>query len=359
MRRLVARYGIVIVFLGLVVVLSFLQPTAFPTYANAGNILSQASVPIIMALVLTLPMVMGDFDLSFGAVASLAGAVAILLMTSTSVGMVPAVLGALATGLLLGIINGFLVGYAGVSAFIITLAMSSILAGIELALTQGAVIYQGGSQGIDPAYLLLSRGRLLGFQYSVWFTVGVAVVLWVIMKHTPLGRYMHAIGGNREAAFLSGINVAAVRLVGFAIVGIGSAFAGVLLMSQAASYYPGSTSGLLLPTYAGLFIGASTLSQGRFHVWGSFFGVVFMGTVQTGLTMLNQPSWTSNLIQGILLAVAVLVTRVEAGKLDVKRLRSVLRLRRIAPTQMSLITPPADSAEAPLDVGIAKSLGNK
>jgi ribose transport system permease protein len=120
---------------------------------------------------------------------------------------------------------------------------------------------------------------------------------------------MEAVGGNPEAAYLSGVNVRLTRAIGFCVVGLGAALAGIILTSQAASYYSESASGLLLPTYAAVFIGASTLKDGQFHVWGSVVGVLFMATLQTALTTLNQPAWLSNVIQGALLIAAILLTR--------------------------------------------------
>src|SRR5436305_15283494 len=105
------------------------------------------------------------------------------------------------------------------------------------------------------------------------------------MRQTVLGRYVHATGGNPVAAYPSGINVAMMRTIGFVIVGLGAGLAGIILTSQSASYYSESASGLLLPTFAAVFIGASVLRDGQFHVIGSAIGVLIMATLRTALTI--------------------------------------------------------------------------
>jgi ribose transport system permease protein len=121
---------------------------------------------------------------------------------------------------------------------------------------------------------------------------------------------MAAIGGNTEAARLAGVRVEHVRVIGFAIVGLGAALAGLVLTSQGGQAYPNAAIGLLLPAYAGCFIGAATLRPGVFHAWGTYFGVLFMATIQTGLIVMNYRAFSTNLIQGTVLILAVLLSRI-------------------------------------------------
>jgi ribose transport system permease protein len=123
---------------------------------------------------------------------------------------------------------------------------------------------------------------------------------------------MAAIGGNLEAARLGGINVELVRIVGFMIVGLGAGLAGIILTAQSNQYYADAATGLLLPAYAGAFLGAATLRAGQFHVFGTFIGVLFMQTIQTGLVILNYQAYIADIIQGAVLVAAVLLSRVGA-----------------------------------------------
>ena len=139
---------------------------------------------------------------------------------------------------------------------------------------------------------------------------GVYLLLWFVTEHTVIGRYMAAIGGNAEAARLSGIRVEIVRMVGFVIVGLGAALAGIILTAQAQQYYANAATGYLLPAYAGVFLGAATLRANQFHILGTFIGVLFMQTIQTGLIIMNYSAYLANIIQGAILIAAVLLSRV-------------------------------------------------
>lgn len=304
---LAARYGVVAAFALFIVVMCIVRPSVFPTWQNAQNILTNAAVPLILALVVTIPMIMGDFDLSFAAAASAISGVVTMLITHNH-GVAVTVAAALGCGVLVGTFNGVVIAWTDASAFVLTLAVGAALQGLELAVTAGQNIF------IDSAsFLKISDGKVAGVSNSIIVPLAIAIILWFMARHTVLGRYMHAVGGNREAAYLSGVNVRLVRAIAFVIVGVGAAIAAVFLTSSASAYSAQAASGTLLPAYAGVFIGASVLSAGRFHVWGTYVGVIFLGTIQTGLTEINMPSWASYVIQGALLMGAILLSRIGAG----------------------------------------------
>jgi ribose transport system permease protein len=190
---------------------------------------------------------------------------------------------------------------------VITLGAGTILLGLELRLTHGG---RNIFEGIPTAYSDIANKTFLSLQLPIWITFGVLIVLWFLTEHTVLGRYMAAIGGNMEAARLGGINVEIVRMLGFVIVGLGSALAGIIATAQAQQYYANAATGLLLPAYAGVFIGAATLRSGQFHIFGTLIGVLFMQTIQTGLIIMNYSAYIANIIQGTVLIVAVLLSRV-------------------------------------------------
>jgi len=201
--------------------------------------------------------------------------------------------------------NGFMVAFLGGSSFIITLAMGTVLTGVEFGLTSQDTVYSG----FPSAFTKIAGGEFLGLSNLIWIAAVVAVIIWVLLERTEVGRYMYAIGGNAEAARLSGVRVRYLRLVGFVIVALAAAVVGLLLTSQSASYAPSLGISYLLPAFAAVFLGAAVFRPGEFNVLGTVIGVLFLGVIQTGLTMLNLETYLINLVQGGILITAVLVSR--------------------------------------------------
>jgi ribose transport system permease protein len=301
------RYGTIAAFMVVVALFSIARPDTFATWENWRSILNLGSVVLVMAAALTVPMIMGDFDLSVGYNTELLGAVAIVLAANVGISTGFSVVLTLLLGAGIGAIIGAIVAWSKVSAFVITLGAGTVMLGIELRITHdGRNIFSG----IPSAYDRIATTSFLDLSLPVWITFAVYIVLWFVTEHTVVGRYMAAIGGNQEAARLSGIKVELVRMLGFVIVGLGAALAGIILTSQAQQYYANAATGYLLPAYAGVFLGAATLRVNQFHVLGTFVGVLFMQTIQTGLIIMNYKAYFANIIQGAILIVAVLVSRV-------------------------------------------------
>jgi ribose transport system permease protein len=302
---LLARYGLLVVFAAMTVAFSLLRPESFPTIENIKSILTAAAPLMIVATGLTVVLVMQDFDLSFGSMIGLAGGAAVVLMSSHNAPSGVAIGVALALGLAAGIVNGVLIAYFRGPSFIITLAMGTVLTGVEYGITNQTTIFEG----VKHAYLTLGQSDSLGFNNQIWIAVGFAVAIWVLLEKTEAGRYMHAIGGNPEAARLSGINTRLLRLIGFVIVALAAAIVGILLTSQSASSVPNTGVPYLLPAFAAAFLGSAVFKPGEFNLPGTVIGVLFLGVIQTGLTMLDLQTFAINLVQGGILIAAVLVSR--------------------------------------------------
>jgi ribose transport system permease protein len=302
---LVARYGVLIAFGVTVLAFSLARPDTFPTVANVKAILTTAAPPLIVAAGLTVPLIMQDFDLSFGALISVAGGAAVTLMALHHVFWLVALLAALGLGLAAGLANGFLIAYLGGSSFIITLAMGTVLTGIEFALTKQTTLFSG----VAPSYSHIAQNSILGLSNEIWIAGLVALVIWIMLDYSEFGRYMNAVGGNVEAAALSGLRTRALRLTGFCVVAVTAAIVGILLTANSASYSPNLGSSYLLPAYAAAFLGATVFRPGEFNIPGTVVGVLFLGVIQTGLTMLNLETYVINLVQGTILMSAVLLSR--------------------------------------------------
>jgi ribose transport system permease protein len=305
LNSILARYGLLVAFAVMILAFSLAKPDSFPTWDNTKSILTAAAPALIVAAGLTVPLVMQDFDLSFGSMIGLAGGAAVVLMSEDNGAWPAAAIVALALGLAVGLTNGFLISYLGGSSFIITLAMGTVLVGLEYVFTDQETIFSGVAQG----YIDIGQGEFLGLNNQIWIAAGIALILWVLLDKSEVGRYMYAIGGNPEAARLSGVRIRRIRLTGFVIVAVCAAIVGILLTAQAASSVPNTGVPYLLPAFAAVFLGSAVFRPGEFNLPGTVVGVLFLGVIQTGLTMLQLETYVINLVQGAILIVAVLVSQ--------------------------------------------------
>jgi ribose transport system permease protein len=254
----------------------------------------------VLAVGITAVLVIGEFDLSVGFVAGFAGAAAVSVMADHDLGVGAAVAIALGAGGLAGLANGVAVAYVRIPSFVATLAIGSIAAAMELAITKTAIF-----EGLSPSYLEIATTDVATIPLRAIIAAGTALVFLVILRAAVYGRHASAVGDNPAAARLAGVPVERVRVVAFVLAGLTAGLAAVLVTSSAGQYYPNLGTGYLLPAYAAAFLGLSLGGGLRFNVLGSFLGVVLLDMVATGLTMMNQPSWIAALVQGVVLLVAV------------------------------------------------------
>jgi ribose transport system permease protein len=301
----VVDLGGLLSFVVMLIVFSVLRPSSFATFENFRTVFFQSATLCVVAMGLTVVLVIGQFDLSLGAAIGLAGSCAILTMSNLGQGTVLAVLVGFTVGFVIGLVNGVLTAYGRVPALIATLAVSSAAAGIEEALTHNSAIYSG----VTTAYVNISLGTYLGLPGAVWISFAVLAVLWFVLDMTTYGRRAYAVGANTTVAYLSGVRTKRVTLAGFVIVGLAAALGGILTTSAASSSFPNSGTPLLLPSYAAAFLGASTMPGRKFHPAGTYFGALFLNFLATGLLMVGLPNWTTDVVEGVVLGAAVLVTR--------------------------------------------------
>ncbi|HXF98956.1 MAG TPA: ABC transporter permease [Gaiellaceae bacterium] len=299
-RRLAERWSLVLAFLAAFVFFSAARPDAFLTWDNARAILDDSSVLCVLAIGVTVILLINEFDLSVGFVAGLAGAAGVSVMAFHGWGAGAAVAVALAAGAAAGLANGVAVAYLRIPSFIATLAVGSIATAIELAITRTAIF-----EGLSPSYLEIATTRVAGVPLRAIIAGGVALLFLVLLRTTVYGRHATAVGDNPTAARLAGVPVERVKVLAFVLAGLTAGLAAVLVTSSGAQYYPNLGTGYLLPAYAAAFLGLSLGGGLRFNVLGSYLGVLLLGMLTTGLTMMNQPSWTTQLVQGLVLVVAV------------------------------------------------------
>ena len=301
----VGTLGLPLAFVLAVVGFGLAQPETFLSAANLKQITSSAATPAILAAGLTLPLVMGSFDLSVGSMVGVGGASAVALMSLHGAPWYVSVLVAFAIAVAVGLINGFVIVRLRVSAFITTLAMATILLGVEYLFTNQVTLYSG----ISPTYLKFGQAHpFAGISVQVWIALVVAIVLLTVLELTEVGRHMYAIGSNRQAAYLAGLRIPVLETSGFVIAAICAAIVGILITAQAGASTPNAGAPYLLPAYAAAFLGTAAFRRGRFNIAGSVLGALFLATISSGLTILNISTALIDIVQGGILILAVLLT---------------------------------------------------
>jgi len=295
------RYGTIIILFAMILCFSILLPP-FRSADNLLNLMGQTAILSIFAAGMTCCLKMGDFDLSIGAIAAITGIVVAKLLVNGS-GIALAILGGLLTGTLVGLMNGVLVAYAGLSAFVCTLATMSVILGFAMGITKGISIWN-----IPNTFAFIGRGDLLGIPNRFIIMILLLIVIWVIHAFTPTGRRMEAIGGNADASRLSGINVERNRLLGYLFSGICSAIAGIVLTSAVMSANPTQGTHYLLDAFGACFIGAATVRIGQFHIWGTFVGVLIVVVAINGLIIMMVPGYLTDMIKGMILLLAIFLS---------------------------------------------------
>lgn len=284
----------------LVLLLSLLSPD-FLTPSNLLNVGVQAAVVAVLAFGMTFVIVSGGIDLSVGSVAGLAGIVTGWATVHTGLPLVAAVLLGLASGALAGVVSGLLVSVGRVPPFIATLAMLSAARGAALVLSDGRPISVGGWLAE------LGSGRLRGaVPYPVLIMLVAGIVTAFVLRRTYAGRAMYAIGGNAEAARLSGIGVKRQQLYVYALSGLFAAGAGLLLAARLASAQPETGTSFELDAIAAVVIGGASLAGGTGTALGTLFGALILAVLRNGLNLLDVSSFWQQIAIGGVIAVAVL-----------------------------------------------------
>jgi ribose/xylose/arabinose/galactoside ABC-type transport system permease subunit len=308
-QEYIRSYALFIIFICLCVVLAFASDT-FLQPTNIINVFRQISINGILALGMTFVIILGGIDISIGSVAAVAGVVSALILESYPGMTAAALAGGILSGGAMGVIIGFLVAKMKIAPFIASLAMMTIARGLALVIAGGVphTIY-------DPAYIAIGNGYLwpktspnsISLPISVLIFIACIVVVCIILYKTKFGRYVYAVGGNEEAARVSGVNVARVKFFTFVINGLLCGIAGIVLAARITSGQPAAASGYELDAIAAVIIGGASLSGGAGKVSGTIIGALIIGVLNNGLVLLAVSSYYQQIIQGIIIAGAVIL----------------------------------------------------
>ena len=306
-RHLLGQVGVPVVLVALIVVFA-LTTDGFLTVGNFKIIASDAALPAIVAIGLTMCLAANEFDLSLNGVAGFATVTTAQLLSPLNLVTTTAIIIVLALGLLIGAINGFLVGYVGLPALIVTIGMTALLNGAQYVVTGSQQIYGGFPDGLVE----FCRGSVGPIPNLAIVAIVVAGIAWVVLDRSTLGRHLRAVGGNPVAARMAGINNARVKLWVFMISAGLATLAGLLFAGKQTTAYPLSGLDVLLPSFAACFIGAAMFKVGEFNVPGTIVGVAIATITANGLILLNVPTYASYFFQGGILLAAILFARVVA-----------------------------------------------
>lgn len=306
------RYALPATWLVIVVVFGAIEPDTFLTTANLQNILGSQAVLVVITLGLLFPLTGGDYDLSVASVLTLASMIVALLNVSHGWPVGWAILVAVAAGVAAGLINGGLITLLRIDPFVTTLGTGTFISGLVLWMSDSQTIGGVSQTLVDP---VISR-HLLGVPLVFYYGLVLCAATWFVLDFTPTGRRLLFVGRSRSVARLSGVRVERMRWGAFVASGTISAIAGVLYAGSTGGADPSSGATFLLPAFAAAFLGATSISPGRFNAWGSFIAVYFLVTGITGLELLGAESFVQQLFYGGALILAVALSRLGGGRLE-------------------------------------------
>ena len=305
-RNLVSRYVVVGVWVALIIVYAAAEPGVFFTGSTFQTIFGSQQALVFLAMALLCTISVGEFvDLSVPSVFGFAATILPVLVVNHGWGVWPAAAVAVLGAIAVGAINGFLVVKVGVNTIVVTLGMGTLLTGISLWMSDMNTI--SGLPGSFGKIALTDVGGLpISFYYGVVLVLGFAYVL----GFTPLGRHMRFVGANREVSRLSGIRVNRIRFGSFVAAGALAGIGAVIDVAALGGFNATTSSSLLLPVFASVFLGTAVVDPGRFNPIGTFVGIYFLATGILGLQLLGLQDWVSSVFYGGVLVLAVTVATV-------------------------------------------------
>ena len=280
----------------------------FITHRNLINILQQSSINACIAIGMTLVIISGGIDLSVGPIAALAAVLSATLLVS-GYPVIVVIGAALLIGVVCGLINGSLIAYAGLQPFIATLGTLSVFRAV-------ALIYTGGTPvlGLPAEFRTLITSQVWIFPVPVVIVAVLGIVAWVMLAKTPIGEYILAVGGNEEAARISGVPIARTKITAYVISGFLAALAAVILIARLGAAEPTLGNLWELEAIAAAAIGGASLMGGKGSIVGTILGAIVLGAMRNGLTLLNVQAFYQLLATGIIIILAMLVDRLTRGK---------------------------------------------
>ncbi|KEP26259.1 MULTISPECIES: ABC transporter permease [Bacillus] len=304
------QYGTILTIVVLIVVFAAANP-AFLQSGNIINILRSISIVTIIAVGLTISLAVNGFDLSVGSVATLSNAIVISMFVWFSQNPLIAILSALAAAIIVGLLNAWMIVKMKIPDMLMTLAMMFIIQGLAQTYTKGATISENMvlpdgtfSTGTIPAFF----SKIGQVPYIILIMAAIVLFAHVFMTYTKHGRFMYIIGGNKEAARLSGIHVNKYKIAAYLLSALFAAIGGIVLASRVMTAEINAGTPYLMDGVAAAFIGFSVMGAGKPNAFGTFIGAVLIGILQNGLVMMSVPYYAMDIVKGSVLALALALT---------------------------------------------------
>lgn len=307
-----SKYAIVLILVGIILLLSILTKGTFLQPQNLLNVIVQVAPIGILALGMMFAIITLGIDLSVGSIVAIAAVISASLaqISSRSGAMYPGlvlpifvpILAGLAVGAGVGAFNGLVISKFHIAPFIATLGMMTAGRGLALIYTNGRPI-----SGLAPGFNYLGQGKILGLPVPILLLALVAAITWVILTRTRFGRHVYAIGGNAQAARVSGINIDRVQLGIYTYIGLLAGLAGMILAARIGSGNPQLGTGIELDAIASTVIGGTSFAGGVGTVWGTIVGALIMGVINNGLDLLNVSPFMQMVVKGAIIVIAIII----------------------------------------------------
>ncbi len=296
-----ARFGTFIIFTVMIVLVSFIAPSQFHSINNLVQIVIQSSTTMLISFGEFFAILIAGIDLSVGSVLAFTGMITAKLMVIGLDPVLAVLLGSVAFGALLGFINGTLINFTGLHPFVITLGTNSIFRGLTLIVSNAIPVF-----GFPQSYKTIFGGMIGGwFPMPVFWAVLVGAILWFITEKSVMGRNFYSIGGSKEAAWFSGIDVKLHTLMVFMISGICAGMAGAVQLARIGSAEPMAGSGQETFAIASVIIGGASFFGGRGKIPNVFVGALIIGLISNALNMLSVATYYQQVATGLLIIGAV------------------------------------------------------
>jgi len=304
-RAIVARLRPVIGLVILAVAISVLSPR-FLTTGNIINVLRQTSINAVIATGMTFVILTGGIDLSVGSILAYAGVIMAALL-ATQLPLVASIALVLLLGAAIGALTGLVITKGKVQPFIATFVSMTVVRGATLVFTDGKPM----SADVGPAeqFAFLGQGYGLGIPVPIFIMAAVLAVAYYVLRHTRFGRYIYALGGNEDAARLSGLRTGLIKTAVYAVSGLLAAMAGIILTSRLSSAQPTAGVGYELDAIAAVVVGGTSLSGGSGRILGTLVGALIIGILNNALNLMNVSSYYQMIAKGVIILIAVLLDR--------------------------------------------------
>ena len=303
-----------LVLLGVLVVVAVLFEVLNHNYLSPESLraIALAVAPIgVLAAGQTLVVLLGAMDISVGAQAGVASCISAMVFTSWG-----SALGSMVVAILLGVVIGFLNGviivYGRINPIVATLGGLALYKGVAQVITNGTAV---GFVAANPVYRAIGRGSFLGLPVATWIFIVVAVLFWVFLNRTDMGRNVYAVGGNDMAARLAGINTNKYIIAAYTVVGVCGGIAGIMYTAKTGSGSPTvATAGYELQTVTAVALGGAVMTGGKGGIGATVIAILLVGALNNGLTSVNVSLFWQNIAQGLMLMAAVIIQKARSGE---------------------------------------------